>query len=127
MKILALPILAMCAFLSGPAAAQMPGPKLTGAEIKAAMFGHTWLEKVSNGAEYRIVIAADGKATRTGTGEGGKARGGDGLFTVRGDKLCRTWVGIELGKETCFDVHRAGAKIAWSDGSQVIATLTMEK
>jgi hypothetical protein len=84
--------------LSSAMAADMTGP-----ELKALMQNGKTLSLGGGGSGYQgsLTINADGTASGSATTDKGKVIEIQGTWRVKGNKFCRSWKGLDGGKEVC--------------------------
>ena len=92
------------ALLAGAPAAADP-VKMTGAEIQAALTGHS-IEGVWGSTRYVSSFDAHGGTVYTAEGRAPS----QGRWSVKGDQYCSVW---EQSGESCYDLEREGETIIW--------------
>jgi hypothetical protein len=100
----ALPFSIALALLAGAPAAADP-VKMTGAEIEAALTGHS-IEGVWGATRYVSSFDALGGTVYTAEGRAPA----HGRWRVKGDRYCSVW---EQSGESCYDLERDGDTIIW--------------
>jgi hypothetical protein len=106
------------ALLAGAHAAADP-VKMTGAEIEAALTGHS-VEGVWGSTHYVSSFDAHGGTVYTAEGRAPS----HGRWSVKGDRYCSVW---EQSGESCYDLERDGDTIIWivpGTGKRYPSTLT---
>ena len=79
--------------------------KMTGAEIEAALTGHS-IEGVWGSTRYVSSFDAHGGTVYTAEGR----PSAHGRWSVKGDQYCSVW---EQSEESCYDLERDGDTIHW--------------
>jgi hypothetical protein len=79
--------------------------KMTGAEIEAALTGHS-IEGVWGSTRYVSSFDAHGGTISTANGRAPA----HGRWSVKGDQYCSVW---EQSGEACYDLERDGDTILW--------------
>ena len=92
------------ALLAGAPAAADP-VKMTGAEIQAALTGHS-IEGLWGSTRYVSSFDAHGGTVYTAEGRAPS----QGRWSVKGDRYCSVW---EQSGESCYDLERDGDTIIW--------------
>lgn len=92
------------ALLAGAPAAADP-VKMTGAEIEAALTGHS-IEGVWGATRYVSSFDAHGGTVYTAEGR----PPAHGRWSVKGDRYCSVW---EQSGESCYELERDGDTIIW--------------
>lgn len=91
---------------SALAASAMSGKELTALlkEGKTLTLGGP-----KEGYSGELVVSKDGSAHGEAKTADGKIIKIDGTWHIKGDKFCRTWKGLDGGKEVCETWNKAGA------------------
>ena len=77
--------------------------KMSGADLTALLVNGKTLMLGGPGEGYsgELVLSADGKGSGKAKTDGGSVVKIEGVWTIKNDKFCRTWSGLDGGKEIC--------------------------
>ena len=77
--------------------------KMSGADLSALLAdGHTvMLGGPGEGYSGELVLSRDGRGSGSAKTDGGTVIKIEGVWAIKGDKFCRTWAGLDDGKEIC--------------------------
>ena len=101
-----LPVIAGLLLLASARSAADP-VKMTGAEIQAALTGHS-IEGVWGSTRYVSSFDAHGGTVYTAEGRAPS----QGRWSVKGGRYCSVW---EQSGESCYELERDGDTILWID------------
>ena len=99
-----LPVIAGLLLLASAPSAADPA-KMTGAEIQAALTGHS-IEGVWGSTRYVSSFDAHGGTVYTAEGRAPS----QGRWSVKGGRYCSVW---EQSGESCYELERDGDTIIW--------------
>jgi hypothetical protein len=93
----------LAAALALSCAVQAAEKRMSGAELSALLANGKTVKLGGPGEGYsgELVLSADGKGSGSAKTDGGTVIKIEGAWAVKGDKFCRTWSGLDDGKEIC--------------------------
>jgi hypothetical protein len=94
-----LALASVAGFVTGASA----GESMTGAQLTELLSAGKTIKLGGPGAGYsgELVLSPDGKGKGEATTDDKKKVKIQGTWVVKDDKFCRTWKGIDKGKEVC--------------------------
>lgn len=100
MKALAVSMIMAFSAISAASAADT---KMSGADLTALLASGKTVKLGGPGEGYtgQLTLHADGRGSGAAKTDDGTVIAIEGVWRIKGDKFCRTWTGLDGGKEIC--------------------------